>query len=257
MQLVTLVTDWGTQDHFVGVVKAKLYSGIPDVQVVDISHNIKPFNIAMAAFVVKNACLNFPENTIHIIDIDSVETKENTHVLIEYNKQYYISTDNGLPSLVFPCKPDKIIQLDIHQDSSFFTFAGLDLFCKVAIQLSNGNKPEEFGTLKDEFLRREFIRPTYRNNCLRATIIYIDNYGNAYLNVTDKEFEEYCNNRRFELNIRNHTTDKLSTSYNDVAESGMILTFSSTGYLQIAINKGSIAQLEGLKIGDSVTFEFN
>ncbi|MBR4803585.1 MAG: SAM-dependent chlorinase/fluorinase, partial [Bacteroidales bacterium] len=90
MKLVTLTTDWGTSDFFAGMVKGRLYSLIPDVQVVDITHDIESYNLVKAAFILKNSCFNFPEGTIHIIDVDTYENKDCPYLVVECEKQYYI-----------------------------------------------------------------------------------------------------------------------------------------------------------------------
>ncbi len=255
-QLITLVTDWGEKDPFAGMVKAKLYSAIPSLQVIDISHQIKRNDIRMAAFVVKNACLKFPPNTIHIIDIDSVETTEHSHVVLYHNQQYYICSDNGLPALVFPEKPEKIIKIEMHQDSNFYTFAGLDVFSKVAIALASGLKLEEIGYEKDSVLQRSWPLPTFSGDELRANVIYVDGYGNAYLNITDEEFSKYCNGRKFELTVNRYTIDRIFTSYDDVRGGELVLTVSATGLLQLAINRGDITKLCSINVDESIRFRF-
>ena len=134
--IVTLTTDWGYSDYYIGRVKGKLYSYIPGVQVVDITHGIPPYQITRATYVVKYGCLGFPPGTIHIIDVCSSQTPEQPFIVVEHNEQYYICTDNGLPAAVFGTDGVKAAIIDkVNQETDSYTFAACDLFCKVAAML--------------------------------------------------------------------------------------------------------------------------
>ena len=259
MQIVTLTTDWGTKDFFSGMVKSKLYSNIPDVQVVDITHDIEPHNLASAAFVIKNACLNFPKGTIHIIDINSFIGDNSYFVVIEYNKQYYICTDNRMPYSVFGDECTNIVEIETYWEANFYNFAAYDLFCKVAIMIANGTPLEEIGYKRDNLKKSQGIGFIFDNNNIRASIMYIDSYGNAYLNITYEKFIEIAKGRRCTITIGSdkHQIDKLASSYDEQKkESKMILTVSSTGYIQIALKIASAEQLLDLRVRDQVLITF-
>ena len=152
--IVTLTTDWGYSDFFAGAVKGRLYTDIPNVRVVDITHGIDPFSLRKAIFVVKNGCLSFPPGTIHIIDVCSSQTKEHPFVVVSYAQQYYICTDNGLPHAVFEDQYDKAVVIDgIRWDSDFYTFAARDLFCKVAAMIAADTPIEQLGLPVESFFK--------------------------------------------------------------------------------------------------------
>ncbi|MBP1629555.1 MAG: hypothetical protein H6Q15_448 [Bacteroidetes bacterium] len=257
MQLVTLSTDWGNSDHYVGAVKAKLYSIIEDCHVVDITHNIDKFNIPSAAFIVKNACLGFPKGTIHIIDVDCAESSENLHVLIKWNDQFFICTDNGLPNLVFDTLNDvRIYGLSVFQDSNFYTFSAFNLFCKVASEIAKGEPVEDLGYEIQDFYRKgSQIKPAYIFGSISCTVFHVDSYGNAFLNITINDFLDILKDRKFLIEIEKFKIEKISTSYIDVRINNPLLTVSSTGYLQIAINKANASELLGYRIGTPVTIK--
>ena len=132
MPLITLTTDFGTKDHFVGAVKGAIYSSISDAKIVDISHRISPFNITETAYILKNAYKNFPPGTIHIVGVDSELSDDNKHIAMLLNGHYFVCPDNGLISLIASeINPSKIVEINIH-DRLETSFSVLDVFVQVA-----------------------------------------------------------------------------------------------------------------------------
>lgn len=261
--LVTLTTDWGSKDFFAGMVKGRLYSMIDGVQVVDITHNIEPFHQGNAAFVVKNGCLDFPPGTIHIVDVNTTEDKDTSFVVVCYHEQFFICTDNGLPYAVFGDQFDKVVQLNVYQDSNFFTFGAYNLFCRVAQLIAGGTPVEELGVRVDTLKPSTPLKFILRPDSLLCYVQYVDNYGNAYLNITYDHFMEILDGRSFTLMCKGNRITSVSDSYLDsVAQPSRpyhtqaVLTVSATGYLQIALQKASAQQLIGLTTMDSVEFLF-
>jgi S-adenosylmethionine hydrolase len=259
MQIVTLTTDWGNKDFFAGMVKGKLYSTIPGVNVVDITHGIEPFDLTSTSFVVKNACPNFPKGTIHIIDVRSFITKTDNFVVVEYQEQYYICTDNKIPYSIFGDKFTTAVEIDVHWDSYFYNFAAYDLFCKVAAMIAQGLPLEKIGPRKDELNKSQAITYINDENSIRAYIMYIDSYGNAYLNVTYEKFAEISRNRSFSVCIQSEEK-KFSTIFDSFGsaskDSEMVVTASSTGYIVIGLKIASAEQLLHLKVRDPILIKF-
>lgn len=255
--IITLTSDWGTQDFFAGMVKGLLYSHLPETRIVDITHDITPCDIVKAAFVVKNACPQFPKGTIHIIDVDSVETQSQHFVIIEYKQQWYICTDNGLPSLVFGNEWTSITRIDSSGLQEGRNFAAYNLFCKVAMLLASNVPASELGTEQTSLVEKIPPGDTITPNNITTSIRYIDAYGNAYLNLTYKKFKEVCNGRRFLLHIKEKTISTFSESYEDAMHMpNLILTTSSIGLLEIALAKRSAEQLIGFKVMENVWIQF-
>ncbi len=255
MQIVTLTTDWGVSDHYVGAVKGKLYSTIKDCNVVDISHDVKKFDIMHGAFIVRNACLNFPKSTIHIIDVDCTESskKKFSHILIQYNDQYFICTDNGMPSLIFEgLEIQKIIELRVLQETAFFTFSAHDLFCKVAALIVQDSDIEKLGGVVSELKKGSAFVPVIYEDSIFCRVFHVDSYGNLFLNINSFDFEKAINGKSFSINIEGFTIKNHSDSYDKVRENTPLLTISSTNHLQLAINKGNASNLLGLSVGSSV-----
>lgn len=261
-QIITLTTDWGYRDFFVGKVKGKLLTYIPGVQIIDITHGIDPYKLSSAIFVVKQACMEYPQGTIHIIDVKSSQSKDNPFIVAKRNGQYYICTDNGLPHAIFGDSVEDIVVIDnIPQESSFYTFAALDLFCKVAAMIAHGAQLSDLGFTPEKLCTITPYNNTHNGNELTTYIAYIDSYGNADLNITYEDFERERKNRPFEVWVHEMRIKNISHSYIDVNESGnhrtaLLLTVSSTGMLQLALREGSAEQLLGIRERESIQIKF-
>ena len=259
MPIITLTSDWGLKDHYAGAVKGTILRQMPGAVIVDISHDIPVFDLNQASFIIRNNFRNFPEGTIHIIGVSTEASIETPHVVVLFEGHYFIGCDNGIFSLVFDHQPEIIIELDIMQDSDYFTFSTRDVFIKAACHISEGKKIELLGKKLESLNQKTTFRPIVNDGVVKGKVIYIDNYGNVFTNITEQLFQEVAGTRReFGILFRNpsYEIDKISKSYKDVPEGEMLALFSSTGYLQIAMNQGKAASLLGLKTDDPVMIEF-
>lgn len=251
--LITLTSDWGLHDHYLGAVKGKLYSLIPNANIVDISHNIRPQDIIQGAFIVKNACFRFPPKTIHIIDVDCVENKKESNVVIEYDRQYFIVTDNGLPSEVFKDKEIKIHTIETPQDSGFFTFTALDLFVKVAAMIAGGEPMQNIGHPLTRLYEKRFHLYEASGKAIHCMVEYVDHYGNLFLNISAEDFNRIKGNKSYQIHIANEIViNRMDLSYQDVPQFCPLLTISSSGCLQLALRGGNASQMFRLNVLDSV-----
>jgi S-adenosyl-L-methionine hydrolase (adenosine-forming) len=276
MPILTLTTDFGTKDHFVGAVKGAVYSSIANVTIVDISHNISPFNIIETAYVLKNAYKNFPKGTIHLLGVDSELTKENKHIALLLNDHYFVCPDNGLISLIAnEIKPSKIVEINIH-DRIESSFSILDVFVQVAAHISRGGTLEVIGKPLDTYKKILELQPRYNPEQTKiiGNVMYIDNYGNVVSNISQKLFKEIGKGREFTLRASSYTFDKINNKYSDIvnfelppskrhSEGSKLALFNAAGYIEIAIYKsnqktvGGAASLLGLSLRDSISIEFH
>ncbi|MGM0613121.1 MAG: SAM hydrolase/SAM-dependent halogenase family protein [Bacteroidota bacterium] len=259
MAIITLTTDWGTRDFFSGAFKGKLLASLPDAQIVDISHEIIPYNIAQAAFVLRQAFHEFPPGSIHVASVNATASRNTPHVVVENEDQYFIGADNGLLSLLFDKAPSKIIEIDIPQDSPYFIFPARDIFVKTAVHIANGREIEELGFPQEHLMdivpwkSSTDKDPETGNDRISGRIIYVDNYGNCHTNIREEEFIQVRKNRPFNIHLPATTIEqeKLYDAYDEVSEGKMLAIISSTGFLQIAINQGPASQLLGLEAYES------
>lgn len=275
MSIITLTSDFGTKDHFVGAVKGAIYSTIPEARIVDISHQISPFNITETAYILKNAYLNFPEGTIHIVGVDSELTEENKHIALLLNGHFFICPNNGIISMIASeINPTKIVEINIH-DRLVSSFSVLDVFVQVAAHIARGGTLEVIGKTITDIKQIVEIQPTIstEKNRISGNVIYIDNYGNIISNITEKLFHEVGKSRDFILNASSYKFYKIHRKYSEIVDftlpieqrkgaGNRLALFNSAGYIEIAIYKsnlttvGGASSLLGLDYRDSITIDF-
>jgi hypothetical protein len=257
MAIITLTSDWGVKDHYAGAVKGAILRLLPEAQIVDISHHIPAFDLNQAAFIVRNFYRNYPEGTIHILAINTEAAIETPHTLVFHHGHYFIGADNGIFSLLFDDKPTRIIELDIIQDSDYFTFPSRDVFVKVACHIAAGKPIEALGHPKDKLLQKMAFQPVIQGDMIKGKVIYLDNYENAFINITESLFRSIVKNHKFSITFRsaNYSIDEISKSYKDVGPGVMLALFPPSGYLEIAIREGKAGSLLGLKMDQLVTVE--
>ena len=145
MAIITLTTDFGEKDHFAGAIKGAIHSELSDINIVDISHSISPFDTSEAAYIILNAYSSFPKGTIHIIGIDSELSPENKHIAVSLDDHYFICANNGIMSMICAeIAPEKIVEINIH-DKIETSFPVLDVFVKVACHIARGGTLEVIG----------------------------------------------------------------------------------------------------------------
>jgi S-adenosylmethionine hydrolase len=276
MPLITLTTDFGTKDHFVGAVKGAIYSSISDAKIVDISHRISPFNITETAYILKNAYKNFPPGTIHIVGVDSELSDDNKHIAMLLNGHYFVCPDNGLISLIASeINPSKIVEINIH-DRLETSFSVLDVFVQVAAHISRGGTLEVIGKSLETYKKLYELQPQVSSdqNKIAGNVIYIDNYGNVISNITEKLFKEIGKGRSYTLTASRYFFKKINYKYSDIVDFSLepmlrqsdgskLAIFNSAGFIEIAIYKsnlttvGGASSLLGLDYRDSITLEFH
>lgn len=256
----------GLGDHYVSAVKGAIYTQLPDARVVDISHNIPPFDLACAAFVLRNAFHHFPPGSIHVVGVNpEIDLHEGiNHVVVKHKKHFFIGADNGIYSLMFDRLPEEIYELNLSQSVDDLTFPTKDVFVPAACHLARGGTPEVIGRRVQELRQRTMFQPVVEPNAIRGSIIYMDGYGNAITNITRNIFREVGKRRDFRLVYggQSDAIREISDAYNNVPEGERLALFGSEGFLEIAINRGAHGSgggaktLLGLRINQSIRIEF-
>lgn len=255
MSIITLTSDWGNKDHYAGSVKGAILKLHLTATIIDISHQVQPFKLYQASFILKSCYNDFPEGTVHIIGINSELIDDTAHVAILKNGQYFISADNGIFSLLFDSAPEKIVEINTKQ-KKHPTFPAYDIFVPAACHLASGKPIEELGSVRNSVKEMIAFQPIETNNYIRGMIVYVDNYFNAITNISKKLFFETAKNRDYTIKFASYTINKISETYNDVPEGEKLALFGSTGYLQIAQNKGDAANQLGLDVNSLVVVDF-
>ena len=258
MPIITLTTDFGTRDYYAAVVKGEILSAIADAQIIDISHDIEPFDIMHGAYVLKNAYPHFPAGSIHIIGVNLNSETGLNHLVAAKDGHTFIGPDNGIFGLLWEGEPAaEAYQLQPTAAEYASTLPVKDLYVRVAKHICEGGKLTDIGK-KSSALRQSMIgRPMSSANYIRASIIYFDRFENAIVNIRKDEFDRIGNNRPFVIFFKRYDDiEAISENYFDVPESEKLCLFNSGGYLEIAINKGNARGLLNLNIGDIVQVDF-
>ena len=274
MSIITLTTDYGLKDHFVGALKGKIVSEYPEASIIDISHYINPFNIAEACYIISASYNSFPKGTVYIIGVDLESNKENQHIVMQWNDHFFIAADNGILSMLSQkILPQKIAAITIH-DRLHNEASDLDVFVKVACHIAKGGVfsviGKEITTLKQVTDLQVIL--TDDGNQLKGNVIYIDHFGNVVTNITKKQFIEYAKGRDYEVVYRNQTIKTILPYYSAIANSDKypvkyyegqrLAIFNEAGFLEIAIFRsnpltvGSASTLLGLNYRDVVSILF-
>lgn len=248
MALITLTSDIGRQDFLTGAVKGQLLQINNQFTIVDISHELSPFNYPQAAYVCRNAIKNFFPNTFHIVLVNLFDKKPDHLLFIEHNGQYIGCADNGLITMILEEAPQKVISLPLVSSEPKNTLYCARIFAKAFQSILDGRILEEIGDTGVSIEVKNPLRPLLGEKFIEGQIIFIDNFENVIINITKEEFEEQRRGRSFKIVFkRDEIIDKISETYADVSESEKLALFNSAGYLEIAINKGNAAGLFGLE----------
>ena len=274
MSIITLITDFGHKDYFVGALKGKILSEQKDAVIVDISHEIDLFNTLEASYCIEAAYSNFPKGTIHIIGVDSERVGDTQHIAMQWDDHYFICADNGILNTLIQKKiPQKIVAITIH-DRLNIDASDMDVFVAVACHIARGGLlnviGKEIQSLKPVSVLTSSITDDLSE--IKGQIVYIDSFGNCVTNISQKQFNDTIRSRKFEIIIKNKKITRLHKSYSDFPvsdtkqlkdlEGDFLALFNENGYLEIAIYKsnpktvGSAATLLGLHFRDSISVKF-
>jgi hypothetical protein len=240
--VVTLLTDFGTADYFVGAVKGAILSVNPQAVIVDITHEIPPQDIEAGAFTLLAAYKTFPAGTIHVGVVDPGVGSERRPIIVSANEQFFVGPDNGLFTYICDREPSHRI---VHATSERYfrpsvsrTFHGRDIFAPVAAALSNGVALEEFGAEIDDAVRLPSLETPLR-------IIHIDRFGNCVTNITRAETS---------LVVNGQTISEFREFYGEGDDESLFAIWGSAGFLEISVNGGSAAEILHARRGDEVSF---
>ncbi|WP_395063577.1 S-adenosyl-l-methionine hydroxide adenosyltransferase family protein [Flavobacterium sp.] len=274
MSIITLTTDYGLKDHFVGALKGKILSQHEQAVIVDVSHNIDHFNTSEASYIISNSFNSFPKGTVHIIGVDIELTLNNQHIAMEWNDHFFIAADNGILSmLIEKIKPQKIVAINIH-DRLLPEATDMDVFVTVAVHIAKGGSlsviGKEIKTIKDVTELQPVIASDL--NSIKGYVVYIDHFGNAVTNISKKLFLDTAKGRPYEVSYKSKKVKSIFAKYSDIETTDKQATsitgrhlaiFNEAGFLEIGIYKshpkktGSAASLLGLTYRDFVMINFN
>jgi S-adenosylmethionine hydrolase len=255
---ITLTTDFGTRDHFVGAMKGVILGISPRVRIVDITHEIAPQQVSEAAFAISQAWRYFPKGTIHVVVVDPGVGSARRPILCETEGQFFIAPDNGVLSMIYDSAPHKVRILS--NEKLFLkkvskTFHGRDVFAPAAANLSRGLAPAKFGKPIHDAVRSILLKPTpLSNNHWSGVVLHADRFGNLITNFHIAEFPALLKHP-MELRAGSQRITRLAATYADTAIGELFAIIGSSEYVEVVVNQGSAAKMLGLGTGSSVELE--
>lgn len=255
--LITLITDFGNSDYFVGAMKGVILSISPAARIVDITHDIPAQDIEAAAFTLLAAHTTFPKGTIHVAVVDPGVGSNRRPILIEARGQFFVGPDNGICSYVCDEAKPRIFHLN---NPKYFrqpvsdTFNGRDIFAPVAAALARGIAPRKLGVEVYELVRLPSLKPQIsQSGLITGRVIHIDRFGNCVTNIDQRELTDNMVHDGFRLTIQGHHIETLRRFFAEETRANKVFcVWGSAGFLEIAAKNRSAAKLLNVKRGDPV-----
>jgi len=258
MHIITLTSDWNENDYYVASLKGKILSSCPEAIIVDINHKVKPFNTAQAAFVVRNSYSNFPDNSIHIIAVNSEPDAGGQLLAARMNNHYIICSDNGMLGLLGGPDPELVVKIKESEKQMSASFISMTTFAEVASALAGGTPLNELGTATEIYNKQTPLRPTIEDHTITGSVIHIDSYQNAITNISKELFDRIGSGKQFEIYVqsKHYIINSINSRYNETPPGELLAIFNSVNLLEIAIRNGNAAGLLKLNTSSTVRVEF-
>lgn len=251
--VITLTTEWRSDDFYSGLIKGRIYSLDDRVVVVDNATAMPPLNVTYASFVVRHTYSSYPAGSVHILCVSTEVTPNNPIVALKFREHYFIGTDSGIFSLLL-------------EDSMLYEAAVIELpdganelltYAEIAVAIINGKKIGELGTVTTELIKRIPFRATISDDAIIGNVIYVDSYGNSITNISRKFFEEHFKGGDFNIRFQGNRNplEIIREGYNDVEVSDLLVRFNSLDLLEIAIHSENVAQLYNLDVNQTIRVE--
>jgi S-adenosyl-L-methionine hydrolase (adenosine-forming) len=258
-RLITLTTDFGTAEHYVGAMKGVIYNIHPGAVIVDITHGVQSFDILDGAIAISQAYSYFPKDTIHVVVIDPGVGGERRPILVAAGAHYFVAPDNGVLSIIYQ-REERVVVRHITSEHYFQsplsnTFHGRDIFAPVAAYLSKGVDPVRFGEEITDYARFLAPKPKARaHNEWTAVVLKADKFGNLITNITPQDLPQLFDgsSQSFKMSVGKGEITQLLSSYSQGAPGQLFAVLGSAGFLEISSNKSAASRLTGADKGTEI-----
>jgi hypothetical protein len=256
--IITILTDFGLRDAYVAAMKGTILGLVPNVQMIDIAHDITRHDIIQAAFVLLNSSRFFPINTIHLVVVDPGVGTNRRRIIVRGNRYYYVGPDNGVLSLAIQEEGiKKIVQITekkYMRSEITATFEGRDIFAPVAAHLAQGVPIESFGRKMSQMNHLHIPQPHISNRQISGEIIHIDGFGNIITNISHSHIHDFVSiGQKYHVTVNQLTKPmKYMKSYGYVSPGELIIIIGSSNYLEVSINQGNAQKLFNAARGDPI-----
>jgi len=258
--IITLTTDFGTGDYFVGAMKGVMLSINPDVTIVDITHSVLPHDVLDSALTIGQAYKYFPPKTIHVVVVDPGVGTTRRPLLVAGDQHYFIGPDNGVFSSVYDQSEAlhvwNVISEHYFRQPVSNTFHGRDIFAPVAAWLTKSWQTSAFGEAITDYVRFAMPKPKVNGNTVKGVVLRVDHFGNLITNLTPADVPALAAaDGKFTIKAGNGQVTKMALTFSQAAPGEAVGVIGSTGHLEIAMNKGSASKALGAARGAEVTVE--
>ena len=259
-RIITLTTDFGLTEHYVGAMKGVIYSIDPAAQIVDITNAVQSFDILDGAMAISQTYGYFPPNAIHMVVVDPGVGSARRPILALLGQHLFLAPDNGVLSLVYE-REERASVRHITADHYFHqpvsnTFHGRDIFAPVAAYLSKGVEPAKFGEEINDYVR--FVAPKPKAvapNAWKGVVLKTDKFGNLITNISPKDIPQLTSSS-FKITVGKTEVTKLCSSYAEGVQGEIFAILGSSGFVEISSNRGAASRLAGADKGSEVTVVF-
>jgi S-adenosyl-L-methionine hydrolase (adenosine-forming) len=258
--IITLTTDFGTNDHFVGVMKGVILEIVPEAEIVDICHSVQAFDVLDGALTISQAYSYFPSRTVHIVVVDPGVGTARRPIIASSEKYHFVAPDNGVLSLIY-ARETRMHVRHITAEHYFLqpvsnTFHARDIFSPVAAYLSKEVDSLKFGEEVQEYVRFSAPKPkAVEANRLRAVVLKVDRFGNLITNITPQDVPALFGQgaKNFKITVGKSEIKEIRNAYAEGSPNEVIAILGSMGFLEIAANRGAATQLTGAGKGSEVS----
>jgi S-adenosylmethionine hydrolase len=258
--IITLTTDYGTNDHLVGTLKGVILRINPDVTIVDITHHVTPFDLLDGALSIGSAYSYFPSRTIHVVVVDPGVGTSRRPLLVTSENQYFIAPDNGVLSLIYERDPNVVVR---HANVEHYylqpvskTFHGRDVFAPIAAWLAKSGQTASMGDVITDYKKFAMPRPKAADGALKGIVMRVDAFGNLITNFREGDLSEDSRQAgKIGLQVGTHAVSKLLDTFASGAAGETFAYIGSSGYIEVGVNKGSASKTLQLGRGAAVTLQ--
>ena len=260
--IVTLTTDYGTSDHLVGALKGVILSVNPEITIVDITHHVLAHDILDGALAIGQAFKYFPPRTVHVVVVDPGVGTERRPVLVAADQHYFVAPDNGVLSVVY-AQSEALAVWNIVSEHYFRqpvsnTFHGRDIFAPVAAWLTKSWQPASFGESITDFVRFNVPKPKVEGNTAKGIVLRVDHFGNLLTNLTPRDVPALASaDAKVTIRAGSGVAKRMVPTFGAGSSGEAVGVIGSSGYLEIAVNRGNAARTLGVGRGAEVTVELN
>lgn len=255
MAIVTLLTDSGESDHYVAAIKARIISINPGVRVEDISHHIKPADIAHAAFVLRAVFRDFPKGTVHLVGVDATGNRGDAFIALQLEDHFFVGCDNGLFGLISEKPHQQLAELNAITTVST-TFPERDIFAPAAAKLASGVAITTLGKPMPAFKKMIDRQMKATKKQITGSIIRVDNMGNLITNISKEAFDVLSQGKVYTIQFGGEKFRRIQTQYSQAEQGECFIVFNTLNLLEVGIYKGNASELLGLGYGGTVNVIF-